>query len=73
MEKHPVLVGTGLFVSSIVNDSLFKGGYRVVKTINDRDAIKCSWRKQAIVPSDLPFESSTSTRSVTRVGGFCAV
>ena len=37
-----------LGVSPYVNDSLFKGGYRVVKTIVDRDAIKCCWRKQGM-------------------------
>ena len=37
-----------LGVSPYVNDSLFKGGYRVVKTTVDRDAIKCCWRKQGM-------------------------
>ena len=37
-----------LGVSPFVDDSLFKGGYRVVKTIADRDAIKCCWRKQGM-------------------------
>ena len=37
-----------LGVSPFVDDSLFKGGYRVVKTIEDRDAIKCCWRKQGM-------------------------
>ena len=37
-----------LGVSPYVDDSLFKGGYRVVKTIADRDAIKCCWRKQGM-------------------------
>ena len=30
-----------LGVSPYVDDSLFKGGYRVVKTIIDRDSIDC--------------------------------
>ena len=37
-----------LGVSPFVDDSLFKGGYRVVKTIEDRDTIKCCWRKQGM-------------------------
>ena len=49
-----------LGVSPYVNDSLFKGGYRVVKTINDRDKIDCCHRKQGmkviVVGEDLSFK-----------------
>ena len=49
-----------LGVSPYVDDSLFKGGYRVVKTIVDRDAIKCCWRKQGmkvvVIGEDLSFK-----------------
>ena len=49
-----------LGVSPYVDDSLFKGGYRVVKTIADRDAIKCCWRKQGmkvvVIGEDLSFK-----------------
>ena len=49
-----------LGVSPYVDDSLFKGGYRVVKTIADRDAIKCCWRKQGmkvvVIGNDLSFK-----------------
>ena len=49
-----------LGVSPYVDDSLFKGGYRVVKTIADRDAIKCCWRKQGmkvvVIGDDLSFK-----------------
>ena len=37
-----------LGVSPYVDDSLFKGGYRVVKTIIDRDNIQCCYRKQGM-------------------------
>ena len=49
-----------LGVSPYVNDSLFKGGYRVVKTITDRDNIQCCYRKQGmkvlVVGNDLSFK-----------------
>ena len=49
-----------LGVSPYVDDSLLKGGYRVVKTIADRDAIKCCWRKQGmkvlVIGNDLSFK-----------------
>ena len=49
-----------LGVSPYVDDSLLKGGYRVVKTIADRDAIKCCWRKQGmkvlVIGEDLSFK-----------------
>ena len=49
-----------LGVSPYVNDSLFKGGYRVVKTIADRDNIQCCYRKQGmkvlVVGNDLSFK-----------------
>ena len=49
-----------LGVSPYVDDSLFKGGYRVVKTIADRDAIKCCWRKLGmkvlVIGEDLSFK-----------------
>ena len=49
-----------LGVSPYVDDSLFKGGYRVVKTIAERDAIKCCWRKQGmkvvVIGEDLSFK-----------------
>ena len=49
-----------LGVSPYVNDSLFKGGYRVVKTITDRDSIQCCYRKQGmkvlVVGNDLSFK-----------------
>lgn len=32
-----------------VEDSILKGGYRVVQTIEDRDAIPCCYRKQGMV------------------------
>ena len=37
-----------LGVSPFVDDSLLKGGYRVVKTIEDRDKIDCCHRKQGM-------------------------
>ena len=43
-----------------VDDSLFKGGYRVVKTINDRDNIDCCHSKQGmivcVIGEDLSFK-----------------
>ena len=49
-----------LGISPYVNDSLFKGGYRVVKTITDRDNIQCCYRKQGmkvlVVGDDLSFK-----------------
>ena len=42
-----------------VDDSLFKGGYRVVKTITDRDKIDCCHSKQGmivcVIGEDLSF------------------
>ena len=49
-----------LGVSPFVDDSLLKGGYRVVKTIEDRDKIGCCHRKQGmkvvVVGDDLSFK-----------------
>lgn len=49
-----------LGVSPYVNDSLFKGGYRVVKTITDRDKIDCCHRKLGmkvlVIGDDLSFK-----------------
>ena len=49
-----------LGVSPYVDDSLFKGGYRVVKTINDRDNINCCHSKQGmivcVIGGDLSFK-----------------
>lgn len=49
-----------LGVSPYVDDSLFKGGYRVVKTINDRDNIDCCHSKQGmivcVIGGDLSFK-----------------
>ena len=49
-----------LGVSPYVNDSLFKGGYRVVKTIEDRDKIDCCHSKQGmivcVIGEDLSFK-----------------
>ena len=49
-----------LGVSPYVDDSLFKGGYRVVKTITDRDNIDCCHSKQGmivcVIGEDLSFK-----------------
>lgn len=49
-----------LGVSPYVDDSLFKGGYRVVKTVNDRDSIDCCYRKLGmkvlVIGEDLSFK-----------------
>ena len=49
-----------LGVSPYVDDSLFKGGYRVVKTINDRNNIDCCHSKQGmivcVIGEDLSFK-----------------
>lgn len=49
-----------LGVSPFVDDSLFKGGYRVVKTITDRDNIDCCHSKQGmivcVIGEDLSFK-----------------
>ena len=49
-----------LGVSPYVDDNLFKGGYRVVKTIEERDKIDCCHRKQGmkvvVIGDDLSFK-----------------
>lgn len=49
-----------LGVSPYVDDSLFKGGYRVVKTIDDRNNIDCCHSKQGmivcVIGEDLSFK-----------------
>lgn len=49
-----------LGVSPFIDDSTLKGGYRVVKTITDRDKIDCCHRKQGmkvlVIGEDLSFK-----------------